>query len=352
MMPDYTPLGPRQIRVLTVEAAPHLDDPVVCGLHVKSLDDGASYNAISYVWGDPKDTTEVTIDGKATVVRVNLATALRDIREKYGRTVLWADAVCINQIDKVEKSRQVLLMRDVYSKSARVIGWIGPAADDSALAMDVLRRVHRARLKYVIKMSKSERWDDVAAATSTSHAWTDFGWVSMIPQLHSQIWRGGGAWTLGSLLKHRDGRHLAWMFNPKFGTMSPAWQAIYDLFKREYWERIWIIQEVILAQNFVLMCGPDVLEKHATEALSSMLGVLQACERGQRPNKMCVAAYAKLGNDTVWKPAYTTLEMLDQPDTGRSLIDLVARFRFHKAEDPRDRIYALLGLSNEKVVPT
>jgi hypothetical protein len=41
----------------------------------------------------------------------------------------WNDAVCINQDDMVEKQHQVCLMGEIYSKTVRVIIWLGEEPD-------------------------------------------------------------------------------------------------------------------------------------------------------------------------------------------------------------------------------
>jgi hypothetical protein len=44
--------------------------------------------------------------------------------QNYGGR-LWIDALCINHSNQEEKSDQILNLREVYSKSQRVIIWLG-----------------------------------------------------------------------------------------------------------------------------------------------------------------------------------------------------------------------------------
>jgi hypothetical protein len=43
---------------------------------------------------------------------------------------LWIDAICINQSDNEEKSQQVRLMGEIYSKAEVVRVWLGPSTED------------------------------------------------------------------------------------------------------------------------------------------------------------------------------------------------------------------------------
>lgn len=47
---------------------------------------------------------------------MNLANALRRLRDLGTRRV-WADAVCINQDDNLEKSLQILIIRHIYARA-------------------------------------------------------------------------------------------------------------------------------------------------------------------------------------------------------------------------------------------
>jgi hypothetical protein len=48
--------------------------------------------------------------------------------------LLWADAICINQMDPVEKASQILHMGEIYSQAHRVVVWLGK---DTAVVPDI-----------------------------------------------------------------------------------------------------------------------------------------------------------------------------------------------------------------------
>lgn len=50
----------------------------------------------------------------------NPEAALCHIRHTDKAVVIWADAICINQEDNVEKSYQVSMMKDIYKDYSQV----------------------------------------------------------------------------------------------------------------------------------------------------------------------------------------------------------------------------------------
>lgn len=133
-----------------------------------------SYYALSYVWGDPKDTEEVSVNEQPFRATKNLVSFLREWRVKCSdlysgslrrrlnklttskntKTVegdqlldtanyLWIDAICINQSDVLERNHQVKLMKHVYRSASATISWLGIEAEGSSLAMQMILRAGR-----------------------------------------------------------------------------------------------------------------------------------------------------------------------------------------------------------------
>ena len=100
-------------------------------------------SALSHTWGNPLDTREIfleTDNGRCVwsrQVTVNLEMALRGMRTSEGPRILWIDALCINQQDLREKSHDIRRMRRIYETAYEVVAWLGVAADDSDMAMDL-----------------------------------------------------------------------------------------------------------------------------------------------------------------------------------------------------------------------
>lgn len=60
----------------------------------------------------------------------NLHAALKRLRLPDKPRTLWVDAICINEADLVEKSRQVALMGEIYSKTTRGIIFLGEEPEE------------------------------------------------------------------------------------------------------------------------------------------------------------------------------------------------------------------------------
>ena len=90
------------------------------------------YTALSYVWGDPDDTTTILVEGYSLRVTKSLERAFRHLRDEKRHLNVWADGVCINQKDKNEKSKQVQQMGRVYETAHHTVIFLGecePAAE-------------------------------------------------------------------------------------------------------------------------------------------------------------------------------------------------------------------------------
>jgi hypothetical protein len=108
--------------------------------HVSLVNPGP-YIALSYCWGDRTNSQRLKIGAYASFLEVNitdnLASALRALwnKKKIGVVHLriWIDAICINQNDLYERSQQVQVMRQIYSKATSVVAWVDTANYDTFL---------------------------------------------------------------------------------------------------------------------------------------------------------------------------------------------------------------------------
>ncbi|KAH8648304.1 heterokaryon incompatibility, partial [Tricladium varicosporioides] len=91
-----------------------------------SLDQTPSYEAISYTWGGQKPEIDIIIDDKHSLVTPSVFEIIRYRQSFFSDTYLWIDAVCINQSSRDDKNQQIALMRNIYQQSTRVIIWLGP----------------------------------------------------------------------------------------------------------------------------------------------------------------------------------------------------------------------------------
>lgn len=212
----YQPLdrNSRETRLIEILST-HPDETIKCKLHTVTLTPDTYYVCISYVWGDPSITEEILVNGVRKQVTINLATALRHLKKHWleieneayhdvdtSKFRLWADALCINQDDPLERGHQVGLMADIYSSAEMVLAWISSDDRDVASGFNVLDRV-------------GPHIDNIQATGTL-----------LLPE-DSGIRRNSDA-------EPRPDEPLA---------------HLHQFWKLSFWSRVWIQQEIILAKR-------------------------------------------------------------------------------------------------------
>lgn len=98
-----------------------------CTLTVYALENSLepSYETISYAWGDPLPAAKVVVNSFTLLFPQETQRALLRLRLPDRPRILWIDAVCINQVDLVERGEQVAIMSDIYRRGIRNIVYLG-----------------------------------------------------------------------------------------------------------------------------------------------------------------------------------------------------------------------------------
>ncbi|KAM0310603.1 hypothetical protein ACHAO8_007969 [Botrytis cinerea] len=112
------------------------------------------YEALSYVWGDPKQTLSIYVDKAQFQVTVNLHAALLQLRDYSFERIIWVDAICIDQNNKEERKQQVQLMAKIYISAHRVIVWLGEQTVEKQGALEDIQLA--ANNEELIEHSKKE----------------------------------------------------------------------------------------------------------------------------------------------------------------------------------------------------
>jgi hypothetical protein len=133
----------REIRLLELLPGNH-DSDLIINLHVKALQQELPYTTLSYVWGKERCPCPVQVNGKHLTIGRNLDCALRHIRDNTtdllaGTTMLWVDALCIDQTDLHERSHQVRLMGQIYASANDMVIWLGPERQDTTFILAKIR---------------------------------------------------------------------------------------------------------------------------------------------------------------------------------------------------------------------
>lgn len=260
-MYQYRPLPANTcIRLLIREEQ---DDPLL-KVSLKTVDlshNTPAYHALSYTWGNPhatgSDLTDyfksvadeysaanriaINCDGQTIHVQQNLYDALRQLTTTStttsamgttsgsdsdkiiaasgastndADTYIWIDAICINQQDPDERASQVKLMDRIYSQATYTIIWLGrdDATKSAAAAAEAVMRI-------------------------SSYPHTAFSQSAIVPFTHqdSEIYRKAGLEP-----------PMTW----------DHWRSLAALLKRQWFKRVWIVQECILSRDLIMFCGP------------------------------------------------------------------------------------------------
>jgi hypothetical protein len=146
----YTPLPRNTIRVLHLQPgrpdsplrgrlAPYPLPETTTATPAASDPPASDYDCVSYVWGsDEKPFTILLSDNHPLPITATLHSLLRRLRKLFldngdadiQTLPVWADAICIDQGEPVEKGEQVALMSAIYQGARRVIVDLGEEGED------------------------------------------------------------------------------------------------------------------------------------------------------------------------------------------------------------------------------
>ncbi|TGO52093.1 hypothetical protein BOTNAR_0335g00040 [Botryotinia narcissicola] len=282
---DTLPNG-HSFRVLLLK--PGNDHDTLRGsLITRSMKNPPSYQALSYLWGSAKQTELLECDYQDFKITASLNTALRRIRSPHDCIFVWADQVCINQRDNAERSQQVSMMRDIYSGADIVSAWLGPGNPEE--------------IKFAAE--------------------------AIIGLAYQTLFRSKDPPVFPQDEELREYRLPI--------RSSPVWAAFDSLIRLPYFSRIWIIQEVVVSRAFRLLWGDfeipgdlftQGLENAARNGMNSQ-GLESSGPRLDLQRLECI----------LWRT---------ENEPGDLLNLILATFR-HQATDGRDKIFALIGLSND-----
>lgn len=249
------------------------------------------------------------MNGQTIQVTTNLASALRHIRDTGVREVLdsfWADAICIDQHNLGEKTHQVQLMGSLFSKATLVLSWLGPETDNSTPALEFMHRLAEAVRKAAVDEEDGKSLD----------------WLRAFPE----VWR-----DVATAVKDKG-----YLF-----------YALHSLNKRSFFSRGWVFQESYLAQLQVFMCGHTAISADDLQETQNFLREIG--ERYSKPSFIDVRTWFALASDMWGFKFDQALRSKRVSQEAPTLPDLLLRTRLLKVSEPRDKIYSLLGIVNERI---
>ncbi|KAI8657946.1 HET domain-containing protein [Fusarium keratoplasticum] len=125
--------------------------------------------------------------------------------------------------------------------------------------------------------------------------------------------------------------------------------AIFSLFSRVYWRRIWIIQEVLLAREIRIVCGLRCMNWNKLNSFFggmeiSMLQSGSQFHGSQRASKIMNAPGYILVKEKAFLETNPQLK-----EQGAPISDLLLSFGNFECRDRRDKVYGMLGISSDIV---
>jgi hypothetical protein len=128
------------IRLIRLHGNPLEEAPLCCDIVECTLRDPLEYEAISYTWQGQKASRKLQCPSETLLITPNCEAALRRFRPwtRGDFRLLWIDAICINQEERdfAEKSRQVGLMGEIYTRARRTLVWLVPTFYDPETGAD------------------------------------------------------------------------------------------------------------------------------------------------------------------------------------------------------------------------
>jgi len=250
-----------------------------------SIANAPDYYALSYCWGEPGRKQAIMCENQILEVSSGLGEALEQLYtpSASGTRWLWIDQICIDQKNLFERTEQVRIMKVIYQRATKVIIWLGPKDKHAEPALQVLREA-------------------VFPAESVGGS------------------KPGGFKIRSIWESHKVDKR----------------QSLYHFLSRPWFRRAWIIQEVVVPKNgIVILCGD--IEIRWTKFLTAALTLLTN-ERYDRKLQEFLQPIQNIHNlaaeDGLW-----------------DLSSLLLMTRPARATDPRDKVFAFLGLCGETEQP-
>ncbi|KAL7896067.1 heterokaryon incompatibility protein domain-containing protein [Trichoderma sp. SZMC 28014] len=336
-------VGRTSIRLLRIKPAgilslgrPKLE--LVCETFSLAKLPALDFFALSYTWGpadyrDPDfsaaDKQQILINHGSFHVYPNLFDALCELRKFFrGYPVyVWIDAICINQDDLAERASQVDIMDRIYQNASCTLVWLGkPRHPDEEEAVNAIFRP-----------------------------------ILDIPE--TEIAEMARAYPAQPFLPTKPPQH--------YGLPGPEkaylWAPAYYFFRRRWFDRAWVIQEVALSKKVLVLWGEKRIEWDAMQHIASFLcrasklsQLLQqeagdvdgAIDPIEKFYGLCLLRdQCQLREDAKGREHLkaNVLRMTgdDRVRPASLVMALALRNRSFQATDARDKVFAFLGIVNQ-----
>ena len=328
-----------------------------CHIFHASLHENPKFVALSYVWGAATDLRMILVNNSGVRVNRNLYEAMMELRPPKEGLVIWVDFFCINQSDDKEKSWQVGLMADIYRKASNVVAWLGPAESGDESVVDYLNSLG----------AKAE-------ACGMDNGFEPYEEIWQKLALHPRELRDPSRSTGPLMARTPAGKIL--MFPPDtvqsiFYSIS-GWNnqgsqlpiaGMKRFFTRPWWGRVWVLQEITLPENAEFLCGSKrITRRRCSAAFNAYCGLrsVLTTKSAIQPDSLTldenqiVLSLFQL-RPTVMLSSWNVYRYGRFPLAGLLRATCVGSINLDRhgphhleSTDPRDKIFALLGLAADR----
>jgi len=266
-------------------------DPVNCRIITTELDSAPSFIAVSYTWatedGDCSKSHEIHVKMEGTNGQVtkriqataNCVNTLRQLRGQGFEQILWIDAVCIDQLNTYERNHQVRLMERIYETATHVEICIQDTCESYLEALALFQ------LNYGLHFVLDNEIMDTADPTMYVDLDRDQVQITRLARAHENTGQ------------------------------------IKALFERNYFGRVWVIQEILFAKFVILRIN------QATVKFDQ--------ERLDRIHRWCNQRHIRIPRLHHWRSIWNR-------DGG--IISCLYMSLECDASDPRDKVFAITSL--------
>ena len=264
------------------------------------------YHCISYCWGTDLATEPIVLNGQPHQMRRNLWNMVRRLRLPDRSRYLWADAICINQNDLIEKGHQVSIIGEIFHKASETHIWLGEEFAGSAELFEAVE----FRYTYYPTTTLSKCIKQINRLRCMS---------SRLPSQIDYTW---GASRV------------------EYKRLALVWA---HLMKMSYWNRTWIVQEVTLSRTVVVHCGDSSLPWHQIRSLDRIFQDFLFSRPEFRSTTI------RNGTGTMIHALYTISRRFAQQWDDKHyhcLNGYVELARHTECTDVRDKVYAIIPLTD------
>lgn len=365
---------PTNFRLMTILPGKY-EEALQCTILECQLQNSSSYEALSYAWGATEALDEchpiISLNKEEFTISSTLEQALRRLRKLDTARVMWIDRVCIDQDNIDERNRQVAIMPDIYRGAVRVIAWIGEKSNDSDRALSFLKEMamhHKYTMRHLwingarlgsdtsSECGEGERADYTKEADDmgSSNFADDFTQPRMpgLDEKERSEMKGMSRSDLWKkiMLNQKQRGHIITgypvlydsSYYPFFkNSRQLDWEAVDNLLARLWWSRTWVVQEIWLAKDAILLCGDSSLKwKTFKKAMEYQEGWddMGCLVRGTKRWETWSTLKSRYG---------LAIHISQKRLLGSRLSDILWNTWDRDATDPKDKVFAILGLVGE-----